>query len=91
MEDHNQRFIQMWGKERARGKWMYILLNTIIFFVLLNIVTAIFNFRSFQEGDFSWFWDIRRLLTYLAASVLIVMFRWRRNERLYKNFTEESN
>ena len=90
-KQRQETFIQMWSKERNKGRWKYTFLNSLIFFVLLNVVTAVLNYRSLQEGDFSWFWDIRRLGTYLLASLLIVLFRWRRNERLYKLFTKEEN
>ena len=91
LNNNNEAFIKMWGKERTRGRVRYILVNALIFFVLLNIVTAVLNYRSLQAGDYSWFWDLRRLGTYLVASVLIVLFRWRRNERLYKLFTKEED
>lgn len=90
MDKQKTAFLNMWGKERQKGKWKYILTNSLIVFFLLNVVTAVLNFRALNAGDYSELTDYRRVGMYMVASLLIVLFRWRRNERLYKRFTEEA-
>lgn len=90
MDKHQKPFVEAWKKEREKGQLRYIAINTIIFFVMLYLVTSIFNFGAIRNGDLSSLWDLRRIGMYLVASLLIVVFRWRRNERMYKNFTKQS-
>jgi hypothetical protein len=89
MTERDQAFIKFWAKARAKGQTNYIITNTIIFFVLLKLVSGIFNFREVQAGDFSWLFNAQHLGMYAVASVLIVLFRWRRNEKVYKQLTKE--
>lgn len=90
MDKNQKRFIEIWERERKKGQVRYIVLNTAIFFVLLYLVTSIFNFGDLRNGDYNSLLDIRRVGMYLIASLLVVVFRWRRNERMYQNFTKDS-
>jgi len=91
MNEHQKRFVEGWGKERAKGQLKYVLINTLIFFFLLYLVTSILNFTALRSGDFSDLLYLPRIGMYLVASLLIVVFRWRRNERMYQNYTRDSD
>lgn len=91
MNEHQKRFVEGWGKERAKGQLKYVLINTLIFFFLLYLVTSILNFAALRTGDFSELLYLPRIGMYLVASLLIVIFRWRRNERMYQNYTRDSD
>jgi len=84
MTDRDQAFLIFWAKERAKGKTQYIIINSIIFFVMLNLVSSVFNFKSLMAGDFSWFFIPSRLMLYVLVSIILVIFRWRRNEKYYE-------
>ena len=84
LNSRSEQFYEFWKKERDRGQLRYVLLNGFIFFVLLTIVTAVLNFRDLQDGDYSQLLDIRRIGMFFVASILVVLFRWRRNERTYQ-------
>jgi hypothetical protein len=90
MDKHQKRFVEVWGKEREKGQIKYVILNTLIFFFLLYVVTSILNFRDIRNGDYSELLYLPRVGMYLVASLLIVVFRWRRNERMYKKYTKDS-
>lgn len=90
MDKHQKRFVEAWKKEREKGQLKYVIINTLIFFFLLYLVTAILNFGAIRSGDYSELLNTSRIGMYLVASLLIVLFRWRRNERMYENYTKES-
>ena len=90
MDKHQKRFVEVWGKEREKGQIKYVILNTQIFFFLLYVVTSILNFSDIRNGDYSELLYLPRVGMYLVASLLIVVFRWRRNERMYKKYTKDS-
>jgi len=90
MDKHQKRFVEVWGKERQKGQLKYVVINTLVFFFLLYLVTAILNFGAIRSGDYSELLYLPRIGMYLVASLLIVVFRWRRNERMYKKYTKDS-
>lgn len=89
MDNREDRFLKAWEKARELGRTKYVLINTVIFFVLLYTVTSIFNFRAIRDGDYSSLLDPARIGMYLVASLLIVVLRWRRNERIYESMKGE--
>lgn len=89
MDKHQKRFVEGWGKEREKGQVKYIIINTLIFFFLLYVITSILNFGAIRNGDYSELFYLPRIGMYLVASLLIVTFRWRRNERMYKNYMKD--
>lgn len=89
MDNRENRFIKAWEKARALGKVKYVAINTSIFFFLLFTVTSVFNFRALRDGDYSSLLDPSRIGMYLIASLLIVIMRWRRNERMYESMKGE--
>lgn len=85
MDNRQEAFLKAWEKARAQGRLRYIVINTVIFFVLLFLVTSLLNFSALRNGDYSSLLDPSRIGMYLVASLLIVVLRWRRNEKLYDN------
>jgi hypothetical protein len=88
MDNRQKAFLKAWEKSRAQGRLRYVLINSLIFFVLLFCVTSVLNFGALRNGDYSSLLDPSRIGMYLVASLLIVVMRWRRNERTYNDLKE---
>jgi len=83
VNETDQSFVEHWGEERTKGKLRFIAIYTIMLFIGINIVNLIANYFYMDSGNFVDLLEMRKIPLYLAISVGLGLFKWRRNEKRY--------
>ncbi len=96
MLPREEKYIYDWEMRRSQGKWLYIVLNSIIWSILLSVIIKLFKIvlstkfsiaafsQTFFNISFLFFW-----LKFLAGVFIYTLLIWHLSYKKYKALKEK--